>query len=26
LPTPLEPRKHFDSENIIAVSGDSLPW
>lgn len=26
LPTPLEPRKRFDSENIIAVSGDSLPW
>ena len=26
LSTPLEPRKRFDSENIIAVSGDSLPW
>jgi FkbM family methyltransferase len=26
LPTPLEPRKHFDSENILAVWGDSLPW
>jgi FkbM family methyltransferase len=25
LPTPLEPREHFDSENIIAVSGDSVP-
>jgi FkbM family methyltransferase len=25
-PTPVEPRKHFDSENIIAISGDSLPW
>lgn len=26
LPTRLEPRKHFGSENIIAVFGDSLPW
>jgi hypothetical protein len=25
LSTPLEPRKRFDSQNIIAVSGDSLP-
>ena len=26
VPIPFEPREHFDSENIIAVSGDSLPW
>ena len=26
LPQPLSPRPWFDSENIIAVSGDSLPW
>jgi FkbM family methyltransferase len=26
LPAPLLQRGHFDSQNIIAVSGDSLPW
>jgi FkbM family methyltransferase len=26
LPTPLERKGHFDSENIIAVAGDSVPW
>jgi FkbM family methyltransferase len=26
LPVPLEQKSYFDSENIIAVSGDSLPW
>ena len=26
LPAALEPRAYFDSENIVAVHGDSLPW
>jgi FkbM family methyltransferase len=26
LPTPLTRRDYFDSENIIAMAGDSLPW
>jgi len=26
LPAPLPSRNFFDSENIIAVAGDSLPW
>jgi FkbM family methyltransferase len=26
LPQPLTPRPWFDSENVIAVAGDSLPW
>jgi FkbM family methyltransferase len=26
LPAPLQSKKYFDSENIVAVAGDSLPW
>jgi len=26
LPAPLERRDYFDSQNVIAVFGDSLPW
>ncbi len=26
LPAPLEPRPHFDSENVIAISGVATPW
>jgi hypothetical protein len=26
LPIALQPRAHFDSENIIAAAGDATPW
>jgi hypothetical protein len=26
LPTALQPRAHFDSENIVAAAGDATPW
>ena len=26
LPTPLEPRSYFDSENVVAAAGDATPW